>query len=182
MTRLRLLMSAAIISHFVSVSSICTRSFCRQSRSLNFGSTASRAYSASQFSLRQRPDDFIEAEIISQKDGEKNVNNQKVEVTGMGLDRREKKEEGSGLFDKLTSFFGQDEKSLKKKAQKKQLNTAIDKVCCFLCLCCDIIAVIIRLFVVIMTLVMIDLIIDINITIHIMINIIELRCSRVLVF
>eukprot|EP00596_Hydrurales_sp_CCMP1899_P004575 CAMPEP_0119041982 /NCGR_PEP_ID=MMETSP1177-20130426/14265_1 /TAXON_ID=2985 /ORGANISM="Ochromonas sp, Strain CCMP1899" /LENGTH=250 /DNA_ID=CAMNT_0007008459 /DNA_START=231 /DNA_END=979 /DNA_ORIENTATION=- len=123
-------MSAAIISHFVSVSSICTRGLYRQSRTLNFGSGA-RGYCASQFTLRRQPDDFIDAEIVSSTDGKKKEDNkQKIEVTGNGLDRREKKEKGSGsgVFSKLATFFGQDEESLRKKEQKKQLNTAIDKI------------------------------------------------------
>jgi hypothetical protein len=128
MNRFKLIMSAAILSHFVSVSSICSRSLCRQARSINFGSGA-RGYCVSQFTLRQRPDDFIDAEIVSSTDGKKKEDSQqKVEVTGMGLDRREKKEKGTGLFSRVATFFGQDEESLKKKEQKKQLNTAIDKI------------------------------------------------------
>jgi hypothetical protein len=96
-----------------------------------------KTYSTSRvryLSLRNsRPDDFIEAEIVSQTnsdpDRKKNDNNQKVEI--LGIDKRGKeikKEETGGIFNMIANFFGQDEESRQRKERQKKLNTAIDKI------------------------------------------------------
>ena len=64
------------------------------------------------FLLSYRPDDFIEAEIVSQADGDpkKNRNsnsNQKIEILGLKNDKKEKEAESGGMFNRLATFFGQ---------------------------------------------------------------------------
>lgn len=113
------------------VSSISTRSVSRSHYA------SSKSYSTSCARLRplqsRRPDDFIEAEIVSQTDSTpngRNENNQKIEI--LGADKRSKRqvkeEESGGIFNRLATFFGQDEESRLKKERKKKLNSAIDKV------------------------------------------------------
>ena len=84
------------------------------------------------FRSNRRPDDFIEAEIVSStdRDPKTSKSTQNIEILGMPKEKKEKEEEssGGGMFSRLASFFGQDEESIKKRERKKQLNTAIDKV------------------------------------------------------
>lgn len=133
-----MVVAAIALSH---VSSISTRGI-RISRTTSASRypkviSIRKSYSTSRvryLSLRNsRPDDFIEAEIVSQTnsdpDRKKNDNNQKVEI--LGIDKRGnevKKEETGGIFNAIASFFGQDEESRQKKERKKKLNTAIDKI------------------------------------------------------
>jgi hypothetical protein len=79
----------------------------------------------------RRPDDYIEAEIVSQTDGKsekKNNNDQKIEILGIDRNTKSEKKESGGIFNSLASFFGQDEESKQKRERKKKLNTAIDKI------------------------------------------------------
>ena len=79
----------------------------------------------------RRPDDYIEAEIVSQTDGKsekKNNNDQKIEILGMDRNIKAEKKESGGIFNTIATFFGRDEKSIQKRERKKKLNTAIDKI------------------------------------------------------
>ena len=84
------------------------------------------------FRSSRRPDDFIEAEIVSQTDRDPNKSkgdpSQNIEILGIKKEKKEKESDSGGIFNRLASFFGQDEESIKRKARKKQLNTAIDKI------------------------------------------------------
>lgn len=44
------------------------------------------------------------------------------------VDKKQQKTEGGGIFNSLAKLFGQDERSIEKKRQRKEMNTAIDKV------------------------------------------------------
>ena len=46
----------------------------------------------------------------------------------MKKETKEKEPDSGGVFNRLASFFGQDEESVKKRERKKKLNTAIDKI------------------------------------------------------
>lgn len=118
------------------VSSISTRSISRTAA--RYSNLAfCKSYSTSCARLRplqsRRPDDFIEAEIVSQKDSTsigRSQDNEKIEI--IGAEKRNKREvqevESGGIFNRLATFFGQDEESKLRKERKKKLNTAIDKV------------------------------------------------------
>ena len=131
MTRKFVVVAAIAFSHVYSISSPgVSRSSARYIKIYSCN-----AYSTSHprcLSLHsRRPDDFIEAEIVSQTDGKsekKNNNDQKIEILGIDRNSISEKKESKGIFNSIATFFGLDEESKQKRERKKKLNTAIDKI------------------------------------------------------
>ena len=72
--------------------------------------------------------EFVDAEVISDNKTNKKESDQKITLNQpISL---EKKDGGilSSITNSISKWFGQDEESLRKKQQKKEINTAIDKV------------------------------------------------------